>query len=76
MAGRSLAEVLTIPSACGMRSQVLSQVHTLKGHTSSVDSVAFSPDGGTLASGSSDNTIRLWDAVTGALKQTLKGTFK
>ena len=32
----------------------------LTGHTGNVNSVAFSPDGQTLASGSSDNTIRLW----------------
>jgi WD40 repeat protein len=36
---------------------------TLEGHTDSVDSVAFSPDGLTLASGSYDNTIKLWRRV-------------
>ena len=41
---------------------------TLTGHTDSVWSVAFSPDGGTLASGSRDHTIRLWDVVTGTHK--------
>ena len=38
-----------------------------------VESVAYSPDGKTLASGSVDGTIRLWNAVTGQHKQTLEG---
>ena len=46
---------------------------TLEGHNSSVRSVAFSPDGKTLASGSSDRTIRLWNATTGQYRVTLEG---
>src|SRR5947209_5603369 len=46
---------------------------TLKGHTWIVTSVAFSPDGKTLASGRWDHTIKLWDAKTGKERATLKG---
>ena len=46
---------------------------TLTGHTADVYSITFSPDGGTLASGSWDKTLRLWDSATGAHKKTLTG---
>ncbi len=38
---------------------------TLRGHTAEVLSVAFSPDGKTLASGSKDNSVKIWNISTG-----------
>src|SRR5262245_43672976 len=46
---------------------------TLTGHGGEVLAVAFAPDGRLLASGSSDQTIRLWDPVTGAERKLLRG---
>ncbi|KAL2835372.1 putative wd40 protein [Aspergillus pseudoustus] len=49
------------------------ELQTLEGHSNSVQSVAFSRDGQLLASGSDDETIKLWDSATGTLKHTLEG---
>jgi len=45
----------------------------LEGHSDYVWSVAFSPNGLVLASGSDDNTIKLWDTASGTEIRTLKG---
>jgi WD40 repeat protein len=48
------------------------QMKTLTGHSKAVNSVAVSPDGQAIISGSADGTIKVWDARTGALVQTLE----
>jgi WD40 repeat protein len=46
---------------------------TLTGHTDSVAAVAIAPDGGWLATVGSDDTVRIWDPVTGTERHTLTG---
>ena len=46
---------------------------TLKGHTGSATSLAFSPNGGLLASGSYDSTVKLWDVASRKEIATLRG---
>ncbi|KAJ5611660.1 hypothetical protein N7528_008765 [Penicillium herquei] len=63
--------------------QILSHPHSFKPSTSrsqdydtispGVQSIAFSPDGQIIASGSDDKTIKLWDAKTGKELQILQG---
>ncbi len=52
---------------------ITQEEHRLTGHTDGVWSVAFSPDSSQLASGSEDETIRLWDVVTGSEISRLTG---
>jgi len=59
-------------------------VHTLEGHTDSVNSAQFSPDGRKIVSASGnpyatgdvsdcDNSVRIWNALTGENVETLHG---
>ena len=52
--------------------QEISSIRTLTGHTGSVRTVAFSPDGQILASGGAGRIIHLWNPNTGEPKDTLK----
>ena len=66
----TLFVLLTIFSLNAFAQDIPSTI--LKGHTSYVSSVSFSPDGRTLAS-TSDETIRLWDVATRRVILNLTG---
>ncbi|EJD41204.1 WD40 repeat-like protein [Auricularia subglabra TFB-10046 SS5] len=47
----------------------------LRGHGAAVNCLVYATDGDQIISGSQDNTLRVWDARTGANLKTLKGHF-
>ena len=55
------ADIVTIP------------LRTFKGQMAGVNSVAFSPDGKIILTGSSDSTAVLWDVASGRALQTFSG---
>lgn len=67
---------VAVPQNVSPRSPTWSYSHTLRGHTDWIYSIAISPDGQTLASGSFDKTIKLWELSTGSLIQTLSNHSK
>jgi hypothetical protein len=68
-AGKPPADPLPFKGHSGSVFSVL----TLQGHSRYVTSVAFSPDGKRIVSGSNDATLKIWDTETRQETDTLKG---
>ena len=67
--------ILAVASSIGIwlyDMKTYQEIALLTEHPSQVSSVAFSPDGCTLASGSMDGTIHLWDIKTSSYKNILE----
>jgi len=60
-------KIIILNSITGIQTAILS------GHTDFVRSLAFSPDGTSLVSGSDDKTVKLWDVQTGGVVKTFHG---
>ncbi len=52
---------------------LFNKIPTFQGHTGFVYSVATSPDGKRIVSGSADSTVKVWDAATGQETLSLRG---
>ena len=70
MARRLLLHVLkncpyTVEAESALMKAMKHETAVLRGHTSEVTSVAFSPDGSRIASGSADETLICWDPKSG-----------
>ena len=60
------------PPGCGTPPTAMNCAHLL-GHRGAVLSVAFSPDGQSIVTGSQDHQAKVWDATSGAVLHTLRG---
>jgi len=67
------AVLLLILCGISIPARVEQEARTFIGHSNWVTLVAFSPDAKTLASGSDDTTVRLWDVATGRELHVLAG---
>ena len=68
-----LALVLSVNGAAAQDKPKIEITPKIPHSAAVVGSVAFSPDGTHLLSGSPDKTLKLWDAATGELIRTFEG---
>lgn len=66
-------QLLSLPNTTNTNGAEWRCVQTLVGHLGEVNSLAISPGSHILASGSWDNTIKVWQLANGKLIHTLKG---
>ena len=64
---------LTIRSPSGENPAIGEQLLVLRGHEGTVWAAGFSPEGNRIVSGSSDNTVRVWEVASGAELLVLRG---
>src|ERR1051326_7849700 len=68
-----IIQVLAPTASAQAPSQIAPEVVLQTGHTASVNTIAVSPDGRFLVSGSTDNSLKVWDLASGNVLRTLYG---
>ena len=65
--------VTALPAAAQNAASLPVEIVPTVGHTQGITSAAFAPDGRTIISASTDNTLKLWDVANGRELRTFKG---